>query len=196
MLSPVFNVTGGEVVIIILAALVILGPEKLPDVVRRAGRLYGELRRMSDGFQSELRSALDEPTRELRETADLAKSSFTGVVDTVKTAVNPGAALTDKVMDAMKGTNGTAKPATDDPKPAELVPAELVAADGAGTPAAAAAPAPAGWSAPPAEAIGTAAPLPPPAAPLAPPAAFPAPTLPAPGLPAPSAAPPDAREGA
>ncbi len=209
MLCRVFNVTGGEVVIIVLAALVILGPEKLPDVVRRAGRLYGELRRMSDGFQSEIRSALDEPTRELRETAEMAKSSFTGVVDTVKTAVNPGAAIQGKVLDAVKGTNGTKDESAATPSNGET--AEEAASDAAATAATvqqwstdpaeparaaaavAAAPAPvaATWSAPPADTIGTAAPLPPPhVALLAPPAAFPAPALalpPPPPLPPPSA---------
>ena len=64
---------------------------------------------MSDGFQSELRSALDEPTRELRETAEMAKSSFTGVVDTVKTAVNPGAAIQGNRADAVKGHDSTSE---------------------------------------------------------------------------------------
>ena len=54
-----------------------LGPDKLPDAVRRAGRLYGELRRMSSGFQAELRDALDEPMREVRSTTDLVKDTFT-----------------------------------------------------------------------------------------------------------------------
>jgi sec-independent protein translocase protein TatB len=186
MLCRVFNVTGGEVVIIILAALVILGPEKLPDVVRRAGRLYGELRRMSDGFQSELRSALDEPTRELRDTAEMAKSSFTGVVDTVKTAVNPGAAIQGKVLDAVKG-NGSTGDKPGDPAPAAGDAPVETPVQPAPVPAAPS------WSAPAAEAIGTAA-LPPPHPALqAPPAAFPAPVL---APPAPSLPPPSAHEGA
>jgi sec-independent protein translocase protein TatB len=71
----VFNLSGSEVVFILLAALVVLGPEKLPGAIRQFGRIYSELRKMGQGFQSELRDAFDEPMRELRETADLAKSS-------------------------------------------------------------------------------------------------------------------------
>jgi sec-independent protein translocase protein TatB len=74
----VFNIGGGELLVILVIALIVLGPEKLPDAVRRAGRIYGELRRMSSGFQAELRDAIDEPMKEIRSTTDLVKSSFTG----------------------------------------------------------------------------------------------------------------------
>ena len=71
----VFNLSGSEVIFILLAALVVLGPEKLPGAIRQVGRIYSELRKMGHGFQSEMRAAFDEPMRELRETADLAKNS-------------------------------------------------------------------------------------------------------------------------
>ena len=71
-----FNVTGGELVIILLVALIVLGPEKLPDAIRKVGRVYAELRRMSAGFQSELKDALDEPMREMRDTINTVKGGF------------------------------------------------------------------------------------------------------------------------
>lgn len=74
-LGIVFNLSGSEIVLILLLALVVLGPEKLPEAIRRFGRLYGELKRMSSGFQSEFRTAFDEPMRELRETAQLTKDA-------------------------------------------------------------------------------------------------------------------------
>ncbi len=82
-----FNVTGGEVMIILVIALVVLGPEKLPDMIRKAGRLYGEVRRMANGFQSEIRDAFDEPTRELRETAEMARNAMTGAASDLTSAV-------------------------------------------------------------------------------------------------------------
>jgi len=71
----VFNLQGGEIVIILLLALVVLGPEKLPQAMRRAGQFYAELRKMSSGFQDEFKAAMDEPVREMRQTADLLRES-------------------------------------------------------------------------------------------------------------------------
>jgi sec-independent protein translocase protein TatB len=71
----VFNLQGSEIIVILLLALVVLGPEKLPDAVRRFMQTYNELRKMGQGFQSELKSALDEPMRELRDTANLIKEN-------------------------------------------------------------------------------------------------------------------------
>lgn len=72
-----FNISGSEIIIILLLALIVLGPEKLPDAIRRFGRVYAELRDMSRGFQSEVRSAFEEPMRELKETADLTRRAVT-----------------------------------------------------------------------------------------------------------------------
>lgn len=74
-LDGVFNLSGSEVVVILLLALVVLGPEKLPEAIRRVGRIYAELKKMSAGFQTEFRSALDEPLRELRQTAELTREA-------------------------------------------------------------------------------------------------------------------------
>lgn len=76
-----FNLSGSEIVIILLLALVVLGPEKLPEAIRRFGRVYGELRRVSKGFQSEFKEAFDEPLRELRETAQMTTDAVKKVVD-------------------------------------------------------------------------------------------------------------------
>lgn len=70
-----FNLQGSEIIVILLIALVVLGPEKLPEAVRKFTQTYSELKKMSTGFQSELKSALDEPMREMRETADLVRNA-------------------------------------------------------------------------------------------------------------------------
>ena len=70
-----FNLSGSEIIVILLLALVVLGPEKLPEALRRAGRTYAELKKMGNSFQAEMKSVLDEPMKEMRETADLLKKS-------------------------------------------------------------------------------------------------------------------------
>ncbi len=56
-----FNIGGGELLVILLIALIVLGPTKLPEAARQVGAVARELRRMSSSFQAELKSALDEP---------------------------------------------------------------------------------------------------------------------------------------
>lgn len=75
MLAPVFNLSGSEIVFLLLLALVVLGPDKLPDAMRRAGKAYAEFKKVSAGFQTELKNALDEPMREMRETSDAIKQA-------------------------------------------------------------------------------------------------------------------------
>lgn len=74
-LPGVFNLSGTEIIFLLIAALVVLGPDKLPDALRKAGRAYGEFKKVSQGFQSEFRSAFSEPLDELRGTADLVKQA-------------------------------------------------------------------------------------------------------------------------
>ena len=54
-----FNVGGGEILVILLLALLVLGPDKLPEYARKAGRYMNEFRRLTSGFQEEFRSAMD-----------------------------------------------------------------------------------------------------------------------------------------
>ena len=135
-----FNVTGSEVVILLLLALVILGPEKLPDAIRRFGRVYGELRKMSQGFQTELRDALDEPMRELRSTADMARRAIEEPVNEISgSAKGVGQAATDAFAAATKfsaapvqGGNARQKPASAD-KMAAATPPAATPTDGSST---------------------------------------------------------------
>ena len=70
-----FNVGGPEVLVILLVALIVLGPQQLPKAVRSVGNVMSELRRMSSGFQDEIRNALDVSTESdaRREGAELAR---------------------------------------------------------------------------------------------------------------------------
>jgi sec-independent protein translocase protein TatB len=90
----VFNLTGSEIIFILLLGLVVLGPEKLPGAIRRATRTYAELRKLGSGFQSEFRSAIDEPMREMRETANLIKDQADPkkIADDAEAAVEAAAA--------------------------------------------------------------------------------------------------------
>jgi sec-independent protein translocase protein TatB len=82
-----FNIGGGELIVILLVALIVLGPDKLPEAARKVGNVMGELRRMSNGFQEELRNALDEPF-------DTTDAYLQGPVDANRAPGRPGALST------------------------------------------------------------------------------------------------------
>ena len=53
--GDVFNLSGSEIIFLLLAGLVVLGPERLPGVIRNVGRVYGQVRRMAQGLKTKLK---------------------------------------------------------------------------------------------------------------------------------------------
>jgi Tat protein translocase TatB subunit len=62
-----FDIGFSEILLIFIVALVVLGPEKLPRVVREVGRWVGRARAMARQFQEQLEEEVDtdrnRPTR-------------------------------------------------------------------------------------------------------------------------------------
>lgn len=52
-----FNLGPMEVLVIIVVALVVLGPQRLPDAMRQVGKGIGEAKRWSSQLTSEVQSA-------------------------------------------------------------------------------------------------------------------------------------------
>lgn len=67
------NLGGGEILVILLLGLLVLGPQRLPVVGRQVGRVVTQIRRASRGFQEEFRSALGNPLDEAEARARGAK---------------------------------------------------------------------------------------------------------------------------
>ena len=110
-----FNLSGSEIIVILLLALVVLGPEKLPDAMRRAGRTYAELKKLSSGFQDEVRKGFEEPVTELRQTAAAVRSAAKFPINTTassnqKPRYNPA---TDPAPEHPEGSS-VAEPAIED----------------------------------------------------------------------------------
>ncbi len=78
--------TGSEVMFLLIIGLVVLGPEKLPDAIRRVGKLYAELKRMSSGVQTDFRKVMDEPLKEMMNTTNSMKALFTDTASEFESA--------------------------------------------------------------------------------------------------------------
>jgi sec-independent protein translocase protein TatB len=95
-----FNIGGGELIVILLIALIVLGPQRLPDAARQIGKTMGELRRLSSGFQNEMKQALetaDDPTRIAGRRNVLAKDAAP-------------AEVTEEASDPLEGSGADGEP--------------------------------------------------------------------------------------
>jgi sec-independent protein translocase protein TatB len=72
----VFNLSGTELVFIAMLGLIVLGPEKLPSAMRRAGKVYREIRNITSNMQREVNKVMEEPIREVRKLVDEPVAEF------------------------------------------------------------------------------------------------------------------------
>jgi sec-independent protein translocase protein TatB len=113
------SVGAPEVLLILVLALVVLGPERLPHAARTVGRWMGELRKVTGSLQAEVRDVVDEVMRPVNETATVATQSFTSTF-TSENATGAAAAAVEpdgSATEALPST-ATAEPPASDPQPA------------------------------------------------------------------------------
>jgi len=96
--AAVFGLSFGEFVVLVLVAVVVLGPKEMPRYLRKAGLFAGRLRRMA--YDMRQKSGIDEVLRtegidrDIAEIRRLARGEIGGVVAAVRSATN-GARLDD-----------------------------------------------------------------------------------------------------
>ena len=57
-----FNISGPELLVILVVALIVLGPNRLPQAAKSIGNAMREFRKVSGGIQDEIKGAIDEVT--------------------------------------------------------------------------------------------------------------------------------------
>ncbi|HMJ78421.1 MAG TPA: Sec-independent protein translocase protein TatB [Iamia sp.] len=122
-----FNIGGGEMVVIFLLALLVLGPERLPKAMGQVGRAVGQMRKLSSGFQDEIRRAMDPIEAPFRPGEESLKSLRPPITDEVRVV-----ATEDDVV-AAEATN---TPAEGEPAFPDLAKADPAAPDLAKAPVA------------------------------------------------------------
>lgn len=67
------NFSTGEMVVIAIVAVVVLGPERLPEMARSMGKMLHKLRTMSESLRDEMGDVMDHPTMEpIKQLGELA----------------------------------------------------------------------------------------------------------------------------
>ena len=83
-----FGLSFGELCVLLIVAVVVLGPKELPKYLRKAGQLAGQLRRMA--FEMREKSGIDQVLRtegidrDIAEIRRLARGELGGVVGAVR----------------------------------------------------------------------------------------------------------------
>ncbi|MFD1375690.1 sec-independent translocase [Micrococcus antarcticus] len=60
-----FGINGGEFVVLAVLAVVILGPEKLPEYAKKLANLVKEVRRMANGAKEQLREEVGDEVADI-----------------------------------------------------------------------------------------------------------------------------------
>ncbi len=119
-----FDLSPEKILILGVLALVVLGPDRLPQAARRAGQVLAQVKQMSSGLQQEMRTALAEPRQVLEDarqelglpSVPRVPSVRRAVVDTLTGAVDTTSRLPEPSEAALGAeTGGGLPPPPDDP---------------------------------------------------------------------------------
>lgn len=66
------NIGTPEILIVLIVALLVLGPQRLPQAARQVGRAMAEFRKVTGGLQAEMRDAMSSIETEIKSATDLS----------------------------------------------------------------------------------------------------------------------------
>jgi sec-independent protein translocase protein TatB len=102
----VFDIGAPEVLVVLIVALLVFGPDRMPEMARQAGSWLRDLRRMVANARRDLSDGLGVDAAELRKLQNLDPKSY--VRRNVLDGVDLDLGLDDDVEQPRRG-NGTAK---------------------------------------------------------------------------------------
>lgn len=124
-----FDIGFWEILIISVLALLVIGPERLPDVARKAGRMIGKVRRFVNSVRSdlerefrtdELEKMLNQQNEQIQELKNILNDTASTVENELKETEQLVHALPDETeteAEAEAETTDTKKLTNDEPKP-------------------------------------------------------------------------------
>ena len=105
-----------EILLIVVLALIVFGPAKLPQIMGQVGKAIADFRRATSELSDEFNRTIQAELQETRAVVDETKSAVTGVHTSINAALTTGTtapALTTPApapaaANGVNGTNGTA----------------------------------------------------------------------------------------
>ncbi len=111
-----FGVGAGEALVVLVLAMIVVGPQRFPEIARQGGRWYRLARQYSNEVMKDVRAAVDEIETEIQEeTKDLESvtsinDDLRAIRDDVDTVRKESAADAEQAMSdtaAAASSNGT-----------------------------------------------------------------------------------------
>ena len=85
------NVGPEKLILLLVVGLIVLGPQRLPDVARRFGNTVAALRRLSSNVQADVSRGLGEPGGTLLQAVGELRDGLSGVRDEASTPIKSAA---------------------------------------------------------------------------------------------------------
>jgi sec-independent protein translocase protein TatB len=112
-----FGVGAGEAVMILVIMLLVVGPNRFPQVAREAGKYYRMARRYADAVMNDVRGAMDELEHEvggngedLRSLREIGRDLSSGMSSTREEIRRIGGETRDVASGEESGTSGIGGP--------------------------------------------------------------------------------------
>jgi sec-independent protein translocase protein TatB len=104
-----FDIAFSELVVIMVVALIVIGPERLPKVARTAGHLWGRMQRYVHNVKNEIANDMA-----IEEAKQLGGSIRKEVASVEQSLLDARLALEQKILDAQSGKS-SGSPAEQNP---------------------------------------------------------------------------------
>ena len=101
----IFNVGLGEMLMIIIIALLVFGPERLPEVVRRIAHFINDIRRVA----SDVQQTFMEETRDIRMPLEELRQDITSLKTPLDEVAREGTALRNELATNVQAINSDIK---------------------------------------------------------------------------------------
>lgn len=80
-----FNISGGEFILVALIFLVLFGPKQIPTMARSAAKVIKQVRNATNDIKREIMdSAEDQKLTEVKKTIEEGRDAFKEVTDSIK----------------------------------------------------------------------------------------------------------------
>lgn len=102
-----FGVSFPELIVVFLVALLIFGPDKLPELARTIGKLSGQFRRQSDSLRREFYNTVYKPADDFRSTINREARSLVSepVSNEPKSGAEPNKSSSEAIPPSAESEN-------------------------------------------------------------------------------------------